>query len=76
MDLDQLGYNGITRSVEITQDGTINCKTINAINVNGARYSIGNIPEARELELRVQVLENLLKQKQNTDDKYKIVYGE
>lgn len=61
----------------ISTDGTINCKTLNAVNINGENYSIGNIDEIRQLEMRVSCLENHIKAMEHfQDSKYKIVYGE
>ena len=70
----------------ISNDGTITSDYItidnNAVLTTNSGWisladsvSTPNIDRIRELELRVQVLENKLKQNKQ-DDKYKIIYGE
>lgn len=64
-------------TVSIADDGTINCKTINAVNINGENFSIGHIDEIRQLEMRVSVLENHIRAMQNLQEsKYVLVLGE
>lgn len=67
----------------ISNDGTIDCGSFSISN-NGVLTTNGNIEsnwtsvastdKIRELELRVQVLENKLKE--DNKNKYKIIYGE
>ena len=70
----------------ISNDGTITSGYItidnNAVLTTNSDWisladcvSTSNVDKIRELELRVQVLENKLKQNKQ-DDKYKIIYGE
>lgn len=64
-------------TVSIADDGTIHCKTINAVNINGENFSIGHINEIRQLEMRVSVLENHIRAMQSLEEsKYVIVLGE
>ena len=64
-------------TVSITDDGTINCRTVNAVNINGENFSIGHIDEIRQLEMRVSVLENHIRAMQNLQEsKYVLVLGE
>lgn len=47
------------------------------LTINGEQYKINaNIDDLRALELRVQVLENKLKNIEEQQQKYKIIYGE
>ena len=56
---------------------TGNAHNINTLTINGEQYKINaNIDDLRALELRVQVLENKLKNIEEQQQKYKIVYGE
>lgn len=70
-------YINSDNTVSIADDGTINCKTINAVNINGENFSIGHINEIRQLEMRVSVLENHIRAMQSLEEsKYVIVLGE
>ena len=70
----RLDSNNLTSSYYIQNNGkydsdyTIDCSSFVS--------TAASISKLDQLETRIEILENLLKQKQNTDDKYKIVYGE
>ena len=68
----QLVYNN---DVIIHEDGRLVAKDINKVCINGTEYSI-NHNKIRELEARVQVLENLIQQLEvKNNQKYITVYG-
>lgn len=81
MALAQLGRNLITDGSgfvdgRIDYDGTIHCKNIYALNIDGETYTLPSIDKLRELEMRINVLENHIKAQEALKDKYIIVLGE
>lgn len=73
MALAQLVYNlnkgiidGTGINTTISNDGTISCRNINTLAINGEPYHIvASTDKLRELEMRIQVLENHLKIKKS-----------
>lgn len=79
MALAQLVYNLDSTGINttISNDGTISCRNIETLAINGEPYhTVASTDKLRELEMRIQVLENHLKIKKELKDKYIVVLGE
>ena len=79
----QLVYNldrGIINSsginTTISNDGTISCRNIDTLTINGEPYAVASIDKLKELEMRINVLENHIRAQEALKDKYVIVLGE
>lgn len=74
----QLVYNNLSKAginTIISSDGTISCRN-DTLTINGEPYAVASINKLRELEMRINVLENHMRAQEALKDKYVIVLGE